>query len=314
MRILVTGGTGFIGSQVVRRLAGHPGAAVTVLSRGTDPWRLRALGAGRVEVAVGDFTDGCVGGLLRRLRPEVVVHLAMAYHTLGSSGGAAIDAVNHHGTLHLLETFLAAGGRRFVSAGTCFEYGHHDAERIEETAPCRPIYDYAVAKARAAEGVLARAAATGTEALVLRVFAPFGPLEDPKRIVPQLLEAGRTGRPLDLTPGEQVRDYVHVADVAAAFVAAAVAKALPRAQAVYNVCTAVGHSLRELAHGVERALGRGLSLGWGKVPYRPNEMMRLVGCNRRAEADLGWRPRLDLGAGLRDTASWRRADAGRHAA
>src|SRR5262249_11699503 len=159
--------------------------------------------------------------ILTAMRPEVVVHLAMVYHTPGSVGGEAVVEINHRGTVRLFEAFVRAGGRRFVSAGTCFEYGHTDAERIDETAACKPTYDYAIAKARGTEDTQRRAEATGVEALVLRVFAPYGSLEDPKRIVPLLLHCGRSGRSLDLSPGAQVRDYVLVEDVAEAFVVAA---------------------------------------------------------------------------------------------
>jgi nucleoside-diphosphate-sugar epimerase len=305
MRVLVTGGTGFIGSRVVQQLAARGGLQVVVLSRGGATGRLHACGvlgkAAPVRLLAGDFAAEDLPGILRQVRPEVVIHLAMVYHALGSAGGAAVDAVNFHGTVRLYESFLAAGGRRFVGAGSCFEYGHHDAERITENAPCRPIYDYAVAKARATETVLTRAAAAGAEAMMLRVFAPYGPLEDPKRIIPQLIAAAQTGRRLELTPGMQVRDYVFVEDVAAAFLTAALHPAPPRPQAVYNVCTGVGHSLRELAAHVVVAAGKPLALEWGKVPYRPNEMMRLVGCNRRIADELGWRPSHALDAGLRTT-------------
>jgi nucleoside-diphosphate-sugar epimerase len=306
MRILITGGTGFIGSRVVQQLAAREGLDLVVLSRGGDLSRLHACGAlaGRspVRVAIGDFAGAGAAGIVRDVQPEVVIHLSMVYHTLGSAGGATVDAVNFQGTVDLFEAFLAAGGRRFVTAGTCFEYGHHDAERISEEALCRPIYDYAVAKARATDAILARGVAADTEALVLRVFAPYGPLEDPKRIVPQLLDAARTGRLLELTPGMQVRDYVYVEDVAGAFTAAAMQPLLLRRQAVYNVCTGTGHTLRELAAQIEQATDRRLDLVWGRLPYRPNEMMQLVGCNERIAAELGWRPDHDLAAGLRRTA------------
>jgi nucleoside-diphosphate-sugar epimerase len=305
MRILVTGGTGFIGSRVVQQLAALGGLEIIVLSRGADRGRLHACGAlggpSRVRIMTGDFAGPDLPAILRQSRPEVVVHLAMVYHTLGSAAAAAVDAVNFQGTVRLCETFLDGGGRRFVGAGTCFEYGHHDAERITEDMPCRPIYDYAVAKTRATTAVLERGAAAGAQAFVLRVFAPYGPLEDPKRVIPQLVEAARSGRRLELTPGMQVRDHVFVEDVAAAFVTAALHPSPPRPQAVYNVCTGVGHSLRQLADHVVAATGRPLKLEWGKVPYRPNEMMRLVGSNRRIGEELGWRPAHELDAGLRRT-------------
>jgi nucleoside-diphosphate-sugar epimerase len=238
------------------------------------------------------------------VRPDVIINLAMAYHTLGSTSNRDIAEVNYHGTVELIKAFQQSGGRRFITAGTCFEYGHQTAPRISETAPCHPIYDYAQAKARATAAILDRDNLRGLEAIVLRIFAPYGPREDGQRIVPQLLRAAILGERLNLSPGEQIRDYVYVADVAAAFVTAALHPRLPKARAVYNVCTGVGHSLKKLAAVVGTTLSQPLDLAWGAVPYRPDEMMRLVGDNRRIGDDLGWQPRLDLSQGLLQYAEW----------
>lgn len=310
MKVLVTGGTGFIGSCVVRQLAERADVETTVLTRGLhEPWRLYEGGAlsapRKPRVVQADFTDpGECERVLSEVRPEVVVHLAMAYHTLGSAGGADMTEVNYHGTLGLLKAFEQAGGRRFVAAGTCFEYGHQDAALISEAAPCQPVYDYAQAKARATAAILDGVGGDVREALVLRVFAPYGPREEPQRIIPLLIRAALRRERLQLSPGEQVRDYVYVEDVAAAFVTAALHPRLPAARAVYNVCTGVGHSLRQLAEAVGAALGRPIDLAWGAVPYRPDEMMRLVGDNRRIGDELGWRPRTGLAQGLRHCADW----------
>jgi nucleoside-diphosphate-sugar epimerase len=312
MRILVTGATGFLGTHVVARLLTQPGATVTALVRpGNSRDRVRLAGHDGPQGVVADLlSPEDVRRAVRSVRPEVLVHLAaLVHHAHDGSGGAAMHALNFHAAVGLHEQFLAAGGRRFVFAGSCFEYGHHDAERLDEDAPCRPRFDYAVSKVRATTALLDRAASTGTEVVALRVFMPYGPGEASGRLVPQLLRAGLTGGALRLTPGEQVRDWVYAGDVAGAFTAAAAVPRLARPQVIYNVCSGVGHSLRQVAAAAEDVVGRPLAAHWGALPYRPDELMRLVGCNRRVRDELGWQAGVDLRDGLRRTAdAWRLED------
>lgn len=314
MKVLVTGAAGFIGSRVMRQLVAKPDVdAVALVRASSDLWRLQSVGIDRQlihpDLVHADLCDdAAVGEVLRRVKPDVLIHLAMAYHQIGTPAGANMGAVNLKATLQLHRAFCAWGGRRFVGAGTCFEYGHVDVDRIDEKTPCQPCYDYARAKAQATQALLTQGRESGTETLVLRVFAPYGPMEEHQRIIPQLVEAGLTGRRLGLSPGEQVRDYVYVDDVARAFVAAALQPSLAASPAVYNVCSAMGYSLRQLAAAVSRAIGRRLDLQWGQSPYRPNEMMRLVGDNRQIELDLGWQPSCSLQDGLIRTASWMSAN------
>jgi nucleoside-diphosphate-sugar epimerase len=306
-RVLVTGAGGFVGSCVVGLLAAHEQVDVVALvRRTTNLERLVGHGAlGSARLAYADLTDADeVRELLRRERPRTVVHLAMAYHPPGSMAPFAVEDVNCTATKRLFEEATAAGASRFIAAGTCFEYGPQQAQRLDETLSCRPVYAYASAKLRAAEAVLARAAKLDCDCLWLRVFSPYGPHEQPGRIVPLLLAASLAGRRLALSPGEQVRDYTYVDDVARAFVLAATRSSLLRPRGIYNVCTGLGRSLRELAEEAADAVGRRPDLAWGAEPYRPQETMRLVGSPRRIAEELGWYPYCRLDEGLRRTVHW----------
>jgi nucleoside-diphosphate-sugar epimerase len=129
-----------------------------------------------------------------------------------------------------------------------------------------------------------------------RVFHLFGPGEDPSRLVPTVAASLARGEPIDVTAGEQMRDYLHVADVAAGIAALAG----PGASGVFNVCSGTARPLRELLLAIGELRGRADLIRFGARPYAPREVMYLAGRSDRLRA-LGWTPRFaSLEAGLRD--------------
>lgn len=320
MRLFVTGAAGFLGSRVVRRLLSRDDTRLTALVRSTtDLARWNSLDPARrerIRLAFADLRDvAAVRRVVRESKAEVAIHLAMAYHPPGSPAGQDIDEINLQATLALQREFVATGGRRFVQAGSCFEYGDQDHSPLDETTPARPAYAYAIAKAKATEGLLERAEVTNAETFVLRVFSPYGPGEDWRRLVPQLLLAGLTGVPCPMTPGEQTRDFVYADDVAEAFALAALKVNPPRPRAIYNVGTGVGLSIRQLAEVAGIALNRKLTLRWGALEYRRGEIMRLVGDPKNIRQDLGWQASRSPVGGLKlageEWRAWLQRDAGR---
>jgi nucleoside-diphosphate-sugar epimerase len=135
--------------------------------------------------------------------------------------------------------------------------------------------------------------------VTLRLFGVFGTRETPPRLVPYLISQLQKDRPVDLTPGEQVRDFLFEDDVAAAFLAAATAEGLKSGEA-YNVCSSRPTRIRELAEMVADAMGKPRELlHWGERPYRSDEPMWLVGDNRRfREAVTNWCPTISLQEGI----------------
>jgi len=306
MRALVTGGAGFIGSNLVDALLAR-GDAVTVvddLSTGRRQNLDGALAAG-VELAELDIREGAaLNELLAERRPEVVFHLAAQIDVRKSVADPAFDAsINVGGTANVLEAARLAGTGRvvFVSTGGAI-YGEGDGQQLPlpEGAPIAPLSPYGQSKC-AAEGYVALYERLyGLSGVSLRLGNVYGPRQDP------LGEAGviaifcgrlRAGeRPTVYGDGKQTRDYIYVGDV----VTAALAAAESGATGPINVGTGIETDVLELAARLGE-LGGASGFEPEFAPPRAGEVQRVSIDPARAERELGWRAQTGLEEGLRLT-------------
>jgi nucleoside-diphosphate-sugar epimerase len=301
MTSLVTGANGFIGRRLVERLL-RDDANVVVLVR---PGR-RLPEAWRSRVDVVACADWSEPGLRRAIADrsfDVMFHLA-AYGI--NPADRDIDQLLHLNVAvpATLVRLCQARGARLVMAGTFSEYLPPALPTpLDEQAPLETTRVYGASKA--AGGLMARAVATtlGVDLRILRFFHVYGPGEAEHRLLPSLLSGLSQRRRVALSAGTQIRDFVHVDDVVDALVAAAAhlrSQHGPSAE-IWNVCTGTGHTVREFAIMVADAMGAPHRLlGFGDRPLRPDDVAWLVGDCRRIGSELGWRPRYDLDAGVRD--------------
>lgn len=302
-RLLVTGGTGFVGSAFVRHAVAQ-GGAVSVVARPTsDHWRLAPVAGryARVDLALDELADAA-GALPTGC--DAVVHFAAAGVNQSFDDVDVIVQANVVGTLRALQAALRLGAHRFVLVGSSGEYG--PGVEIDEDAPLRPTSEYGASRASAT--LLARAfgARRGLDVVVVRPFAVFGAYESAYRLVPYCILRGLRGEPLHISSGVQTRDYVHVDDVARGVAAACI---VPGARGgTFNLCTGRETSVLEAASLVARLTGRGSTVETGARAPIPGEMWRTTGSAARAREVLGWRPRLTLVEGLERTISWFRAE------
>jgi len=307
MRILVTGAAGFIGSHVVHALL-RGGHDVTVLVRPSTPVdRLRDV-ADHVSFIRASLEDDDLGAALRRVQPERCVHLAW-YAEPGKYLDAPENVACLHAGLRLLEALAASGCRHVVMAGTCAEYDT-DLGYLREDAPTRPRTIYAASKLALSLVAAARAAQLRIGFAWARLFYLYGPDEDPRRLVPSVITALLDGKPFDASPGDQVRDFLHVADVAAAF--AAIAER--GVQGIFNVCSGEPITVRQLMSRVGEITGRGDLLRFGAAPYRAWDPAFICGDNRRLRTETSWLPRHPLPQGLASTVEWWKAQRARERA
>jgi UDP-glucose 4-epimerase len=306
MRILVTGGAGFIGSAVTDAYlaAGHDVAVVDDLSAGApssvDP-RARLY---RVDVRHPDLDH-----VFADERPEVVSHHAAQVSVRRSVEDPRADAsVNVLGSLNVFEAARRHGARRviFASTGGAIYRDEQPGVPADETRPCRPRTPYAVAKCSVEQYLDYFSATFGLEAVALRYANVYGPRQDPHgeagviAIFLQRILAGVA--PTIFGDGEQVRDFVYVGDVAAANRGALEALAPPGEALVLNVATGAGTTVNAVWRIIERITRT--SVRAYHEPARSGDVRWNVLDASRARTVLGWEPAVGIEDGLRRTWEW----------
>jgi UDP-glucuronate decarboxylase len=296
MRILVTGAAGFVGASAVRRLVAEGHDVGALVRPGSS--RARLEGIERPTTIECDLADrDALTRALASFKPEACVHLAW-YAVPGKYLDARENLGCLHDSLELLERLAQAGCRHVVMTGTCAEYDT-DLGYLRESSPTRPTTLYAAAKLSLGIVGAIRAGQLGMGFSWARLFYLYGPHEDERRLVPSLIRALREKAPFKASSGSQVRDYLHVDDVAAALCRLALAQEA----GTFNVCSGVPVQVRALMATLGRIAGQENLIRFGELPDRDWEPPFICGDAGRLRA-TGWAPTYDLEAGLRQTRDW----------
>lgn len=308
-RAAVTGGTGFVGANLVRRLLADGWQVDLLLRPGHATWRLPPASPALAAHLV-DLTDvAATQRLLRRLRPAHVFHLAAQGAYSWQTDAAEILSTNLLATRGLALAAVEAGVESLVHAGSSSEYGRKAQPPPEDALP-EPESDYAIAKLAATQFCRQLARRSGVRMPTLRLYSAYGPWEEPRRLVPALLVHGLEGEWPPLTDPATARDFVWVGDVVDALLLAA---ACPLADpgAVFNIGTGRQTRLAEIVALVRDVLGIGAEPAWQTMPGRAWDTDAWQAEPSRAWRELGWVARTGLREGLAQTAEWLRAEPAR---
>jgi UDP-glucose 4-epimerase len=304
VQTVVTGGAGFIGSNLVDALVaeGHSVRVIDDLSTGypenVDP---------AADVVTGDVADE---GLVRRAveGSEVVFHQAALRAVQRSvDNPLATDLANTHGTLTLLKASADAGVRRVIYASSSSVYGGAEQLPTPESAPTWPRSPYAVSKIAGEHYCRVFSEVYGLETVALRYFNVYGPRQRPDSqyaaVIPLFIAALRAGEdPIVHGDGHQSRDFTYIDDAVAANVSAAAAPSAACSGKAFNIAGGGAHSLLDLLSILERILDvRSRPV---HTEPRPGDVRHTRASIDAARRDLGHGPRVPFEEGLRRTAAW----------
>lgn len=294
MRVLVTGGAGFIGSHVVELLleSGHDVSVVDNLSTGVE--RNVPSGARLYRV---DITSAALAEVMATEEPEVVIHHAAQIDVRRSVEDPAFDAaVNILGSINLLEHARRTGVRKIVYASSAAVYGNPLYVPVDEEHPILATSPYGASKYTVEKYLYLYRELYGLDFTVLRYANVYGPRQDPLGeggVVAIFTHRLAHGLPVTVFgDGEQTRDYVYVGDIARANLLALTAGG----GQVVNVGCGREVSVNQLLRAMLEVTGVRAEVEW--APERPGEIRRSALANRRAQEALGWRPTLTLHEGL----------------
>ncbi len=293
-KVLVTGASGFIGRHTL----------IDLLSKYDEVHGVnndRSLSEYKnVHWHQVDLLDGTIRGkLIKNIRPTHLLHLAW-YAEPGKYAQSLLNIDWLKASIDLIKEFTEAGGERVVCAGTCFEYDFSYGFCSEFDTPKNPETIYGVCKNSLQEILRHYSEKSGLSSSWGRIFYLYGPYEYPGRLVSSVIISLLKGETAPCSEGNQKKDFLHVEDVARAFVSLLESSI----QGPVNIGSGNPISVKDLVLQIGEIIGRGNLIRLGARPTPESEPPMILADDRRLRLELGWSPKYKIDSGLKNTISW----------
>ena len=304
LKMLITGGTGFIGANLARYF-NEIGHEVSITRRDkSNSWRIDDI-LDTIRSVTADLTDSeAVNQLFNLVKPDIVIHTAAfgGYHFEVET--RRIFDVNVYSTINMINAFHKLGTGVLVNTGSSSEYGFK-SQPMNEVDALEPFGDYAVSKAAATLYARYKAIETSDKIFTLRLFSPYGYYEEPHRLIPYVLISALTGKTAKLNNPNFVRDFIFISDVCKAYESVIAKSSTIESGEIFNVGSGREGTVREVAEIANEICGGTLKTEWGTNERRIGDnAKRWVADVSKIKRKINWEPIVTLREGLALTYEW----------
>jgi len=298
MKVLITGASGFVGSHVARLLVAEGCEVHALVRESSNRWRIQDILPSMYLWQSDLVAFENMNAYLQEIKPELCIHLAW-YAVPGKYLNSQENLDSIQASINLLSQLAELGCKRFVGIGTCFEYDL-SLGYLSESSLTKPITLYAATKVALSTILQQFAQITEMEIAWIRLFYQYGPMEDERRLIPGIISSLLRDEVVKTTKGEQIRDFLHIEDVASAIWA--VAKS--NVSGVVNVGSGQPVTVGQIALELGNLLGKPDLIHLGALPYRPNDPMFICANNELLRKKTDWTQKYNLTTGLKNTIEW----------
>lgn len=301
-KVFVTGATGFVGANLVRRLINQNHEVHIIKRKNSNIWRIKDI-ASKLHVHEIDLSKKKhLTTVLYRVKPSIIFHLA----NLGSYAGVdpSIEKsikTNLLGTTNLIESAHVINYECFINTGSSSEYGKKNSP-MREIDSCQPATNYAIAKLAGTLYGQAYAKRTGKPLATLRLFSPFGAFDHPARLISSTILKILKGEKLLFNNLSDVRDYIFIDDVVEAYLFCMKKSSLLSGE-IFNIGSGKQTLVRDIVQLLVRKMKSGNQAGLNEIVSKKDNLVWQADI-QKAKKILGWQPKMTLDQGLSKTIAW----------
>lgn len=301
-KAVITGGGGFIGANLTRRLLELEYEVHLAWKRSSNPWRLKNI-KDRITFHTVDLLDkAALTRLMEKINPTAIFHLATYADYRDQDKIPQMIDTNIQGTANLLLASVNINYKIFVNTGSSSEYGFKE-KSMKESDLLQPISFYAATKAGATLLSQAFAYYYKKPVVTIRPFSVYGPWEEPTRFIPVVIKSIMTNSPINLTSGSQRRDFIFVDDIVNAYIKS-IGKGKKLMGEIINAGTGKQYTNDEVVKTLFKVTGKRVSVNKGRFPARMWDSPYWIADISKAKSLLGWTPVYSLERGIATTYNW----------